>query len=181
MLPHSSSHSFVVCTSIKKINQRLECCQIYEYIYSYVHTYARCITGKQETNNSEFLKSISDTNQLATCWNFVPILDVMYVFPGLVWRADPLDGEPHHQTSCRVRAPYHSHQVIWFLEIQDIRQLGLSRYTYKYPLWAVLEWFCLLVLRHNLCLFLIVYSYFINYASRFGWAFPGVYPLFRKH
>lgn len=71
----------------------------------YVHTYACCITGGQGTNNSEILlKSISDKKQLATCWNFVPILEVMYYCPGLVWRADPLV----------VREPSHCYQVHTF-------------------------------------------------------------------
>lgn len=60
----------------------------------------------KKTNNCEIL-SLAEIHlwHKSTCdllWNFAPILDVMYYFPGLVWRGDPLVGESHHQTSCRV-------------------------------------------------------------------------------
>lgn len=140
MLPHSSSHSFVVCTSLKKKkNQRLECCQIYEYIYSCVYTCMHMHVvppeGKKQTT-------------LGPCWN--PSLTQNNLRPaGILFLS---------QKWCITVQD-------WFGRADPLVMRDPSRRCYQVHTFSRFKWFCSLVFRHNLRVFfwLCIHILYIMY------------------
>lgn len=140
MLPHSSSHSFVVCTSLKK--NKSEVRMLPNIMSIFIHVCIRaciCMLYHRRARSKQTLRS---------CWN--PSLTQNNLRPaGILYLS---------QKWCITVQD-------WFGRADPLVMRDPSHRCYQVHTFSRFKWFCSLVFRHNLCVFfwLCIHILYIMY------------------